>query len=140
MELGFESSFHRFQDRFLSLLDQSTQLNSFVFTYLTTSASFPLIFPVATKCSNFLVTSLGNSGRLLLSLLISFLLLLALFRISTLFFFSVHDTVHIFSRTTFLLLKQTFLIVFSMTVIHFPIIYLWHGLNVTLQGTLSQFE
>ena len=58
---------------------------------------FTSIFPVVNKCSSFpfLITWPRNSVCRLLTLLISFLVLLAVFRMSKLVLFYVHDTLSI---------------------------------------------
>ena len=81
------------------LLPSQAAIPSCIFYSLTTSASFPSIFPVVNKCSSFLITWPRNSACLLLTLLISFLVLLAVFRMSKLVLFSVHDTLSILLKS-----------------------------------------
>ena len=76
------------------LLPSQAAIPSCIFIRLHPLLLFPSIFPVVNKCSSFpfLITWPRHSACLLLMLFISFLVLLAVFRISKLVLFSVHDT------------------------------------------------
>ena len=79
------------------LLPSQAAIPSCIFILWRPLLIFPSIFPVVNKCSSFpfLITWPRNSACLLLTLLISFFVLLAVFRISKLVLFSVHDTLSI---------------------------------------------
>ena len=82
------------------LLPSQAAIPSCVFILWRPLLHFPSIFPVVNKCSSFpfLITWPRNSACLLLTLLIRFLVLPAVFRISKLVRFSVHDTLSIFLK------------------------------------------
>ena len=91
---------------------------------------FPSIFPVVNKCSSFpyLITWPRNSACLLLTLLISFLVLLTVFRISKLVLFSVHDTLSILLKNHISIASMDVNIFLSLTMIHIRIV-VWAQCN-----------
>ena len=79
------------------LLPSQAAIPSCIFILWRPLFLFPSIFPVVNKCSSFpfLITWPRHYACLLLMLLISFLVLLAVFTISKLVLFFVHDTLSI---------------------------------------------
>ena len=102
---------------------------------------FPSIFPVVNNCSifPFLITWPRNSACVLLMLLISFLVLLAVFRISKLVLFSVHDTLSILLKNHIFIASMDVDVCFVIGLDSHPYSSTYE-LNVTLQDTLSHSE